>query len=415
MLRIIKNIFHLISAFFAAFYYGFPGKKLKVIGITGTSGKTTTSHLVFQILKDAGKKVSMISTLEAIINGKTYDTGFHVTTPSPWTLQKFLRLAVNGGTEYSILEVTSHALDQNRIFGVSISLGLVTNIAHEHLDYHKTMENYRLVKSKIFYNNSCSLLNFDDPNFSYLKKRTSGKVISYSLINNQADYTTKNIKLLPQILGKFNLYNCLAAAALCLELGIDTKTITKSISEYRGLIGRMEELRLNLPFRVFIDFAHKPNALEQALITFRFMAKKNLIIIFGCAGLRDKQKRPIMGEIAAKFADYIILTAEDPRTEDVRNIINEIAQGCLRNKVNEMDKKISGVNKLNNGKRYFWRIPDRQEAINYAFKKLAKPGDLVALFGKGHEKSMCYGVTEYPWNERKAVEKAIYGTVKTTS
>jgi len=387
---------------------------MTVIGITGTDGKTTTAHLIYEILRKAHVKVSLISTIEAKINNVSYDTGFHVTTPSPWVLQKLMRKALDGGSKYFVLEVTSHSLDQNRVFGTSIDLGVITNISHEHLDYHRTLINYRDVKVKILRGVKYSILPADDPNFDFLKERGKGKIVTFA-INKAANYTPKNTRLKLNLFGKYNLYNSLAAYAATKTIGIRSDVIKNSIAQFKGISGRMEEVVTDRNFRVFIDFAHKPNALEQVLIAGRELAKSKLIVIFGCAGLRDRLKRPIMGEIAARLADYTILTAEDPRTEDVRDIIDQIASGCSKSGLREADKKDKKLITLKNNTKYFWRIPDRQEAINFAVRYLAKKGDLIIICGKGHEKSMCYGKTEYPWNEKLALEKALYDTIATPS
>lgn len=410
MIRFLKNLIHLFGAVLACIYYRFPGRQLVVIGVTGTSGKTTTAHLIFEILKNAGKKVSLVSTVEAIINKTSFDTGFHVTTPSSWELQSLMRKAVNGKSEYFVLEVTSHSLDQERVFGSSIDIGVITNISHEHLDYHKTIENYRLTKAKIFREVKYSIINHDDPNFSLLAKKAEGKIITFGL-TTAADYTQEKLKLHPTIPGQFNLKNCLAAAAVASILQVDKDIIRKSIDTFSGVLGRMEEINTNKAIKIYIDFAHKPDALEQVLKTARSIVKNKLIVVFGCAGLRDRLKRPIMGEIAAKLADYTILTAEDPRTEDVREIIGEIAQGCIKVGITEVDKRDKSLKTLKSGKKYFWRIADRQEAINFAIRNLANKGDVVLFCGKGHEKSMCYGKVEYPWDEKQAIYKALYDKV----
>ncbi|MBM3283034.1 UDP-N-acetylmuramoyl-L-alanyl-D-glutamate--2,6-diaminopimelate ligase [Candidatus Gottesmanbacteria bacterium] len=413
MIRFCKNLFHLFSAVTACLYFHFPGTKMTVIGVTGTDGKTTTVHLIYEILKKAGKKVSMISTIAAIINGKSFDTGFHVSTPSPWALQKFMRQAFDGGTNYFVLEVTSHALDQYRTEGSSIDIGVITNISHEHLDYHQTFNNYLNSKAKILNATNLAVLNKDDPNFDYLRKKAANKLITFSL-KQKADYTLKNAEFRTKLPGQYNLYNCLAAFAVARELNIDEKIIIDAIAKFSGIPGRMEQIKNTCAFNIFIDFAHKPNALEQALKTARSISKKKLIVVFGCAGLRDRLKRPMMGAIAAKYADYIVLTAEDPRTEDVRNINDQIASGCLKEKIIQADKSRNFDGSALTRKKYFWKIADRQEAINFAIRKLAKKGDTVLITGKGHEKSMCYGTTEYPWNEKIAVAKALYDSVKSS-
>lgn len=381
---------------------------MTVIGVTGTDGKTSTVHLIYEIIKKAGKKVSMVSSVEAIINGKSYDTGFHVTTPNPPTLQKFLYQAAQAKDEYFVLEVTSHGLDQYRLFGVSIDIGLITNISHEHLDYHGNIEGYRNTKAKMLRGVNYAVLNADDNNYRYLMSQVdkNTKIVTFG-IKKQADYTLKNLKFQTKLFGKYNLYNALAAYTVGKILNIKDQASGQAISQFRGVVGRMEEIKNNKSFRIFIDFAHKPNALESVLTSVRQLTAGKVIVVFGCAGLRDRLKRPMMGEAAGRLADYTILTAEDPRTEDVRNIIGEMAAGCIKAKVKEMNKR-DDTNKYLKGKhKYFWRIADRQEAINFAIRKLARRGDLVLITGKGHEKSMCYGRTEYPWNEKRAVEKAL--------
>lgn len=406
MPRFWKNLVHLLSAFLACLRYGFPGRKMTVIGVTGTDGKTTTSHLIYHILKTANKKVSLVSTVAAFINGKDYDTGFHVTTPSPWQLQRLMSEAWKGGSEYFVLEVTSHALDQHRIYGTSIDIGLINNVSHEHIDYHKTLDHYRRAKAKILKGVKFSILNKDDQNYEFLKTKTSGRLVTFSF-QKETDYSQDSLKLKPKVYGRFNLQNAIAAATVASILQIDSATIRKAVASFTGIQGRMEEVKNSKYFKIYIDFAHKPNALEQVLKAARELTNQKMIVIFGCAGLRDKLKRPMMGEIAGKLADFAIFTAEDPRTEDVRNITSEIISGCLKTDMKEMSKKVDMRKILTQNKKYFWRIPDRQEAINFAIRKLGQKGDLILVCGKGHEKSMCYGKIEYPWDEKQAILKAL--------
>lgn len=390
-------------------YFRYPAANLYVIGITGTSGKTSTSHILYEILQNAGKKVSMVSTVEAIIDGKSIDTGFHVTTPSAWVLQKMMSIAVQNKSKYFILEVTSHALDQFRTFGCNMQMAIISNITHEHIDYHKTFDKYRRTKAKILSGVSISILNKDDKSFDYLKGKSSGKVISYGM-SETSDFSYQKLKLSVPIPGKYNIYNSLAAYSAAFMVGIKDSIIREGISKFTGVTGRLEEIPTDKKFRIYIDFAHKPDALQQVLITLDELSRNKLIVVFGCAGLRDRKKRPMMGKIAAEYADYTVLTAEDPRTEDVREIIHEIAKGLENKGVEKKDKKIKNDNFLSSKEKYFWEIPDRQEAINFAIRKIARPGDIVVTCGKGHEKSMCYGKTEYPWDERQAVQKALYAT-----
>lgn len=414
MLRKLKNIYHFLIALIAAIRYGFPGRGMTVIGVTGTDGKTSTTHLIYHILKTSGKPVSMVSTIQAIINGKEYDTGFHVTTPSPFQLERLMREALLGGSKFFVLEVTSHGLDQNRVFGTSVDIGLVTNLSHEHIDYHKSIERYREAKAKLLRNVKYSILNRDNEHYDFFKSKSSGRVITFGL-HKTATVNPGNCLLHPQMPGTYNLMNCLAAASVAKILSIPDKDISEAVASFAGIPGRLERVKSQKPYKIIIDFAHKPNALKEVLVTVRGITKNKIIVVFGAAGLRDILKRPMMGKIAAQLADYTILTAEDPRTEDVRTIISEIAEGCKEAKATEILKNRSAKQAFSVKGNAFIRIPDRQEAINFAIRRLARSGDTVLICGKGHEKSMCYGTVEYPWDEKKAIEKALYGVRKTAS
>ena len=436
----IKNFYHLLVALLFCLYYRFPGRKLKVIGVTGTDGKTTTVNLIFHILKTAGRRVSVISTVNAVIGGKSLATGLHVTTPDPRIVQRLLRQAVEKGSQDLVLEVTSHALDQNRVFGIPFEVGVLTNITREHLDYHKTYENYLMTKVKLLRKANWAVVNRDDESYRKISniKYQISNIIAYG-IKHKADVVAtdvflsptlskftvrcmdtsnrgakKDVKVKTKLLGEYNVYNCLAAIGCTKILGINDKVIKKALASFKPVEGRMEYIDCGQPFSVIIDFAHTPNALEKVLTTIKSLypsinnQQSTIILVFGCAGLRDRQKRPMMGEIAAKLADLIVLTAEDPRTEDVEEIIEQIATGCL-----VAGAKEASVRHYNNmyycsGRRaVFFRIPDRQKAINFAVQKLAKKGDIVLITGKGHERSMCFGKTEYPWSDKKAVFQAL--------
>jgi UDP-N-acetylmuramoyl-L-alanyl-D-glutamate--2,6-diaminopimelate ligase len=385
----LKNQYHLTQALISAAYFGFPSRKIKVIGITGTDGKTTTVNMIYNILKSSGKNVSMISSVQAQIGDKKYNTGFHVTTPNPWQIQKFLKEAVKKGDEYFILEATSHGLDQNRLAFIPFEISAVTNISHEHLDYHKTWEKYAYSKFKLFKNSKLAVLNKNDKSYNFLRSELKQKIYTYGLKNG--DFNMNNLKIKLNISGDFNINNALAAASVASLSGISGSKISKSLAKFQGVPGRMEEVKAGQNFRVFIDFAHTPNSIKKALESLRKLSKNNkLIAVFGSAGERDKAKRPMMGKNADKFADEIILTLEDPRMEKVETICNEIKKGIKNKKV---------------GKNLFV-IKDRQEAINFAIGK-AKNEDIVGIFGKGHEKSMKIEHKEYPWDEFLSVKKAI--------
>ncbi len=385
----IKNIYHLFVAVFATIFFRYPGKELTVIGVTGTDGKTTTVNLIYEILRNSNKKVAMISSVGAKIGGHDYDLPFHVTTPSPWQLQRFLRLAVDRGDKYLVLEVTSHGLDQNRVFGCNFKVGAITNVTHEHLDYHKTPENYLKAKAKLFRGVEWAIVNREDRSYKNLKLEflnfKLGKIISYGI--HEGDITTDNFTFTTPLPGEYNKQNCLATIAVCKALGIEDEKIRRTVKDFKGVVGRFEFIETGKDFRVVVDFAHTPNALERVLSTVRPEVSGRLIHVFGSAGLRDQTKRPMMGKIAGRYDDIIILTEEDYRTEDLDKIMEQIE---------------SGVEKTPN----ILKIRNREEAINQAIRT-AKAGDLVILTGKGHEKSLCRGKVEYPWSEHEAVMKAI--------
>ncbi len=426
----LKNYYHFVQAFVGAIYYGFPARKLKIIGITGTSGKTTTTHMIYEILKAAGKKVSLISTIAAIIDNKEYDTGFHVTTPDPIKLQQFLKLAVESGSKYFVLEVSSHALDQNRVAFVNFDIGVLTTLAHEHLDYHKTLEQYTKAKFKLLNDAKKVVINRKIKYFNYSNNYSNKVIKRFGL--DEGEKTTSKWKLKLTLPGEYNLLNALAGATVGHLLGISNNTIGDSLNSFRAIPGRFEEVYAG-DFRVIIDFAHKPDALEQVLKTARNLLGKEgrIIVMYGCASERDTLKRPIMGAISGRLADITVLTDEDPRWESSEAIIKDIANGCIKAgaiEVKNLESKIknSELNSARNLPRflkgldlranqgltphYFIEIPNRQEAINFIIRTLVKKGDIVLLCGKGHEQSINYKGVETPWSEHDAVKKALYET-----
>lgn len=399
----IKALYHLVLAILAVMRYGYPARSLIVIAVTGTSGKTTVSHLIYSVLKQAGKKVSLVSSISTIIGNREYDTGLHVTTPSPFALQKFLQKAKKTGNQYVVIEASSHGIAQFRMLGTNVMIGVLTNIAHEHLDWHKTFTAYANAKLSLIAKAKVAIVNKNDQSYSLLLKYKplSAKIITFSL-TGQADFNFPKMPTVSGLPGDYNKENMLAAAAVCTLLGITPKNIASALLKFKGLNGRFEEIDNHRGYRIIVDFAHKPNALEALLKTLRKMTKKRLIIMFGSAGERDKAKRQMMGMIAAKYADISVLTAEDPRSEEVNDIIDEIAKGY---------KKTGGVEgKRQTAKSYFIKMPERAEAINYIINNLACKDDLVAFLGKSHEKSMCYGKVEYPWNEHEEIIKALAKT-----
>jgi UDP-N-acetylmuramoyl-L-alanyl-D-glutamate--2,6-diaminopimelate ligase len=406
-------------AWLSAAWHGYPARKLRVIGVTGTDGKTTTVRLIGSILQAAGYRVGWISTVNAMIGAEEIDTGFHTTTPDAPDMQHYLARMVKLDTQYVVIEATSHGLEQHRVTACEFDVAVVTNITHEHLDYHGTFEEYRAAKARLFHGlgrtyrkpdvPKVAILNADDSSYDYLKSQSTAPCRTYG-IQAPSDVRGAEIQLTPagasfraltpqgefdvatSLLGAFNVYNILAAIAVGVSQGLSEPAMQQGILAVRGVTGRMERIDLGQDFSMIIDFAHTPNALEKALQTVRTLTQGRVIVVFGCAGLRDRTKRPLMGEVAGRLADCIFLTAEDPRTEDVNDIIAQIAAGCERGNRRE------GVD--------YWRVPDRAEAIAAAVD-LARSGDLVIVTGKGHERSMCFGSTEYPWSEHQAVKAAL--------
>lgn len=401
----LKNLYHALVGLLVATWYGFPGKKLIVVGVTGTDGKTTTTHLIYHILTASGKKAALVSSVYAEIAGKTHETGFHVTNPDPWLLQRLLKEAVRHGDEYMVLEVTSHGLDQHRIFGIPFAIGVITNVTHEHLDYHKTYLAYLKTKEKLLLYAKKAIVNKDDKSYRYFSGQVHAKEITYA-IKQAADVTPKSFPFTTVLPGTYNQYNCLAAITTVRALGIPETDIRRALRTFPGVKGRFEYIRTGKDFNLIIDFAHTPNAIDQVLSTLRPLVKGKIIHVFGAAGLRDFTKRSAMGETSAKYADIIVLTEEDFRTEDINQIIAQIAQG-----VSKSGGKEFGVDQYLQGLKTKWpvffRIPNRAQAINLAIQKLARRGDTVILTGKAHEKSLCRGTVEYPWSEHTAVKNAL--------
>jgi UDP-N-acetylmuramoyl-L-alanyl-D-glutamate--2,6-diaminopimelate ligase len=391
------------------------------LGVTGTDGKTTTSNFLYRILIEAGLKAGMISTVNAVIGDKEIDTGFHVTTPDAPDVQRYLAQMVEAGLSHVVLESTSHGLAQHRVTGCEYDIGVVTNITHEHLDYHGSYENYLASKGRLFTmlaetapkpggNIRLAVLNKDDRSYPYLDNLTTVNKMTYSQqpgadiwaeemgedeqgVFFTAVTTRWRQPIRTNLAGRYNMYNSLAAiSAAVFGLGIDPQTSARGIAALKAVPGRMEKIDLGQDFAAIVDFAHTPFALESALRSARKFTKGRLIAVFGSAGLRDRAKRRMMAEVSAELADLTILTAEDPRTESLGGILAEMANAA------ESKGGVEG--------KTFWRVPDRGEAIRLAVK-LAQPGDMVLACGKGHEQSMCFNTTEYLWDDRTAMKAAL--------
>ena len=394
-LRNIKNKVHLLLAVTAAFINRFPGKSLTIIGVTGTDGKTTTSNIIYHILKEDGRKIAVISTIGAVIDGEEYETGFHVTTPSPFAIQKYLKLAKEKGCTHVVLEVTSHALDQERVWGIPFYIGVLTNITHEHLDYHKSYEAYVDTKLRLLKASNIAIANSYGEWFEkLLKVIPKKKLITYSLHGENNDtfsLLTMPFTIKTSLIGDFNLENIIAATACAVSLGVDTKVIEAAVQSFKAPIGRQEQISKN----IIVDFAHTANAFESILATLRKKTTGRLIHVFGCAGERDSQKRPEMGKAASFYDDIIILTAEDPRSENIESINRDIKKGITD------DFKITINNEHVIGKAIY-EIPDRKKAIEFALSQLQK-NDTVVITGKGHEKSINLGHGEETWSDQNVI------------
>ncbi len=410
----------------AAAFHGFPARRLTMIGVTGTDGKTTTANLLFHILQAAGLRAGMISTVNAVIGEQVFDTGFHVTTPESPSVQAYLAQMVQAGLTHVVLETTSHGLAQRRVAACDFDMAVVTNITHEHLDYHGSYEAYRAAKGSLFRGLAATaakpfnpprgaVLNRDDGSYAYLAGITEVPSLTYGL-DEQADVLAEEIEItfgglrytargrdlaarpfrLPvrsSLLGQYNVYNSLAALTLAVGvMRLDPQAVRQGLAGMRSVPGRMERIEMGQPFTAMVDFAHTPNALVKSLEAARQLTRRRVIAVFGSAGLRDREKRRMMAEASAELADISILTAEDPRTESLNGILAEMARGA--------DSK-GGIE----GQTY-WRVPDRREALRLAVR-LANPGDLLIACGKGHEQSMCFGETEYAWDDRVALRAAL--------
>ncbi len=383
----------LFGGFPAQLRYFFPEKKLKIIAITGTDGKTTTSTLVYQLLKEAGYKVGLISTVAAYIGDQELDTGFHVTSPHPLDLYKFMSQMVAAKIEYLVLEVTSQGAYQHRMWGVHPFIAGLTNVDFEHLDYHLNQENYLAAKMLVLNQSQTVVVNQDQDIFPSVKKslRSKTKLVTFGKETRFSSPLEKAIRT--TFHEDYNRLNAYLGITLAKQIGITDKDIIATLVKFKLPQGRMEFVPNNLNFTMIVDFAHTPQGLNGALSNIRKnYVKKNikLIGLVGCAGLRDVQKRPKMGKIMGQYCDLAIFTAEDPRTENVWSIINQMKSGLEGTEA----KVVS--------------IPNREEALTWAIKNYGHDQNVIAIFGKGHEQSMCYdGVTETLWNDICGAQKII--------
>ena len=393
-------------------FYEHPTKQLHLIGITGTNGKTTTSHLIEKIFSDAGKKTGLIGTMYTKIGDEILET--KNTTPESLTLQKTFKSMVDASVEAAVMEVSSHALDLGRVHGCDYNVAVFTNLTQDHLDYHHTMEEYKRAKSLLFSqlgntydvkHPKFAVLNADDPASETYKKSTAAHVVTYGIDQN-ADIKAIDIEMtssgtkfilqtfgkhLPmeiQLIGKFSIYNVLASVAAALVSGIPIEKIIGSIENVKGVAGRVELVNAGQNFTVIVDYAHTPDSLENVLKTVRQFAKRKIFVVVGCGGDRDRTKRPLMAKIACQYATDPIFTSDNPRSEDPLTILKDMEEG------------VHGENYL--------VIPDRKQAIATAIQNAAN-GDVILIAGKGHETYQIIGKQVHDFDDRLVAKEAIMG------
>ena len=393
--------YHYLQSVVAGTKNGFPGRKLRVIGVTGTNGKTTTCFMIWHMLNQAGFKTGLMTTVAYGVK-KLQPELNHMTTVDAFTLNRRIKEIADSGAEFLVLEVTSHALAEFRTLGIPIEIGVFTNLTHEHLDYHKTMANYRAAKGKLFQKAAFSILNADDSATKYYQK-IAKDYITYGIKNG--DNRPTNIKLQvsgvsylyhgmhikTQIPGEFNVYNSLAACIVGEKLGLKPSDIENGISSLESVEGRMNVIDEGQPFTVIVDYAHAPDALEKVFASVKGH-KGRIISVHGGAGRRDPSTRPIRGEILAKNSDLVIITEDDSRDENLEKIMDGFIQGAEK-----AGKKL--------GKDLF-KEPDREKAIKLALES-AKPGDLVLILGKGHEKTILRADGPHDFEDIKVTKKLL--------
>jgi len=418
----IKNFYHWFEAFWANVYFGFPSKKIKVIGVTGTNGKTTTCQIITKILEEAGFQVAMASTINFQIGNEKWVNKTKFTTLSAWKVQEFIAKTIKGKCDYLVLETSSHSLDQYRVWGVDYDVAVMTNVTREHLDYHQTMEKYRQAKFKLFKKAKKAVINLDMENPQEYFDCHAENIFGYSLQISNSKFQIPNKYQIPnfksqiitaeniflglietrftisdeeftlKLLGDFNIENALAAIAVGKIEGVSLKNMKEALEKIKEVPGRLEYIPNGRKLKIIIDYAVTPDALEKLYALLQKLNKNagKIIAVFGSCGERDRGKRPLMGEIVSQNADYVIITNEDPYGEDPQAIINEVANG--------IKDKEEGKN--------FWKILDRREAIRKALH-LAKEGDFVVVTGKGAEETMAIGKERIPWSDKKVIQEEL--------
>ena len=409
----LRLLYHKLVAVVAAMYYRFPGRKMTVIGITGTNGKTTTVNLTAKILETAGYKVGLSSTINFQVGDKKWTNITKQTTQSPFVLQKLLREMVSAGCKFAVVEVSSHAMTQSRVWGINIDCAAYTNVTEDHIEYHGSFANYLNAKGALFKKVSKSsrkpnvpktmILNQEDPHYSYFDQFIADRKLTYGL--KEGTLSTLDLKLKPDgtqftlrvpngavpidfdLPGDFNVQNALCAASICMAYGISVDDIKRGLEAARTVPGRYDHVDAGQDFSIVVDYAHATDSLEKLLSMYQDLTTNGKVYaVFGATGGgRDKAKRPKMGAVADKYADYIIVTDDDPYSDDELQIIDEVSAGINRK---EGDR--------------FWKIVDRREAIRLALM-LAKKGDSLVVAGKGAEEVMKVRGQTIPWNDKNVI------------
>ncbi|MGQ0549579.1 MAG: UDP-N-acetylmuramoyl-L-alanyl-D-glutamate--2,6-diaminopimelate ligase [Armatimonadota bacterium] len=397
----------------SAAFYGHPSRRLQVIGVTGTNGKGATTYLIEAMLRRAGRPCGIIGTMGVVVDDEVQTSDR--TTPEAPELQRALRMMVERGREYAAVEVASHALALERVTGCRFAVGVFTNLTRDHLDFHHTMEAYRAAKARLFATVDPSgwvVLNADDPAADVMRAVTRARVMTYGLHRSAdvrgrdlslhlrgseftADTPAGTVRVALRLAGAFNVANALAALAVGLTQDVPLATIGEALATMPGVPGRFEAVEEGQPFAAVVDYAHTPDGLENVLRTAREITRGRLIAVFGCGGDRDRTKRPLMGHIAARWADHVIATSDNPRSEDPQAIIDEIRPGIEAGR---------------SGRQVRVDIePDRRRAITAAIAAAA-PGDLVLIAGKGHEPYQEVAGKRHPFDDRQVVREALRGS-----
>ncbi|MCL2201518.1 MAG: UDP-N-acetylmuramoyl-L-alanyl-D-glutamate--2,6-diaminopimelate ligase [Oscillospiraceae bacterium] len=392
-------------AILSSAWFGYPAEKLILVGVTGTNGKTTVTTLLKSVIEQCtGCKAGLMGTSLNMIGEEEIPS--NLTTPESYDIQELLQKMVEAGCKYAVMEVSSHALSLSRVHGMEYEVGVFTNLTPEHLDFHGSMENYAEAKAQLFGISKNSAINIDDEYADIMIEKAKGPVLSYAVNNDSANLVGKDVKLYAgkvafcaltighlvrvelHIPGMFSVYNALAVMAAAHLLGLNPEQVTQALSDCSGVKGRAEVVPVDGDFTVLIDYAHTPDALEKIVTTVKGSATGRVVTLFGCGGDRDNKKRPLMGGIAAEYSDFVIVTSDNPRTEDPAEIIKEILAG------------------MKNTKTPYKVIENRREAIHWAVEN-AQAGDVIILAGKGHETYQILGKEKIHFDEREVVAECL--------